>query len=238
MSITLPAFRAALRAALRDETVPYTWPDSALHSCLWEATEAYAYAFPAQATLVYDLAAGQTGVALYAADGPDGPLGPTPGPPTPGAGNADLIAVQRVELPAGTPIPEDPRQAADPADSSPGATSQAWWARDGFLALRYPASGAEVGAGTLRVEVLQTYNRIDEAGLFPWNGPTNDQALILALARRTAYALLAEWRARDPSLGPTPAPDLAPILAAADTALAQAFTLRRARALRSRTLDL
>src|SRR5437763_17187537 len=104
MSITLPAFRAGLRAALRDETIPYTWPDSALDLSLWEATEAYSYAFPAQATLVYDLVVGQTGVALYAADGPDGPLGPTPGPPTPGAGNADLIAVQRVELPTGTPI--------------------------------------------------------------------------------------------------------------------------------------
>ena len=236
MSVTLAEFRADLRAALLDEIAPYQWPDSALDGCLWEATEAYAYAFPQQATLVYDLAAGQTGVALYPADDPTGAL--MPGPSSPWASNADLIAVQRVELPAGTPIPEDPRQATDPAASGSRGYSQGWWLRGGFLYLRNPAAGPQVGPATLRVETLQTYNRPDAAGLFAWNGPHNDRALISALARRTAYALLGEWRARDATPGTPPPADLTRLLAAADTALAAALNLRRARALRSRTLDI
>jgi hypothetical protein len=234
MAESLPDLRAALRALLLDTATPTVWPDAALDACLWEAVAAHSYRFPCEATLLFDVGESATTFLLGAGDGLDSV--------TPMTSGADLIAVQRVDLPVGTPIPEDPRPITDPSGTASPAPGQAYRWRGGSLTLRRPATGAEVGPGRLRVETLQTYQRPSADGAVLWNGPLSDRSLVLLLAQRGAYGLLAAWQARDPALlGAAPptghAADLPGALAALDAEIARAVAARRARAVRSRPLD-
>jgi hypothetical protein len=233
MTYTLSALRADLRALLLDLEPPWVWPDAALNQALWEAVAAHSYLWPQEARLSYGLAAGATSVAIYAADWVAGGPATASGPTAPGP--AELISVQRVELPAGTPIPADPGQVTDPAASGSPAYRQAWRWRGNFLYLRNPARDAEVGPATLIVELLQTYSRPDAADTVGWNGPPADLSCVYLLAQRAAYQQLAAWQARDA----TPVRvDVSRLLDALEVELRRAISLRQRRAVRSRTLDI
>jgi len=232
---SLTDLRGQLRGLLLDSTAPQVWSDAVLTHCLAEAIAEHSFQFPAQAVAALSLSAGQTAVPLYAlpAELPQA----DPADPTGSATQAaQILGVLRVELPAGIVLPDDPGQATDPAASGSAQYRQAYRWRAGWIYLRNGASGAEVGAGTLRVELLQTWSVPNEAGTITWDGPQYDLPLILLLAKRTAYQILAEWRARDDKLAQGIDPSL--VLPSVDTAIGQAYALRLKRAIRSRTLDI
>ncbi|HMA37331.1 MAG TPA: hypothetical protein VKY74_22960 [Chloroflexia bacterium] len=243
--VTLAELRAALRASLIDLESPPLWPDAVLDGCLDEAIAAHSYLFPWPTTVVFDVAPGAQLFVVYPliTAGP-GPPGYGPAPLLPSAA-ADLISIQAVELPLGTPVPPDPWQSTDPANSGSGRYRQGYRWRANLLQLRNPASGPEVGPGRLRLAILQTYWR-PAAPADVWNGPAGDQSLLILLAKRAAYQLLAEWQARTQGLTPATVPGpglnlhlaIPPILAALEVQIARAITLRQQRNTRSRALDI
>ncbi len=235
MGVTLPVLRSQLRDLLLDAVGPQVWSDSALTHCLYEAIAEHSFQFPAQVTAKFSLSAGQTEVPLYALPSqlPQAlPLDPT------GAATqaAQILGVLRVELPVGTVLPDDGGQATDPAASGSAIYRQAYRWRAGWIYLRNAAGGPEVGADTMRVELLQTWSVPSEDGTITWDGPAHDLPLLLLLAKRTAYQLLAEWRARDDNASLGIDPTL--VLPAVDVAIGQALAVRFKRAVRSRTLDI
>ena len=234
---------ALLRPVLMDSVAPYQWPDAALQQAIQEATAQHSFLFPRERRLAYDVTAGLTAIAIYPVDTAPSVLSDPPagletgddaGPA--GGGQAQLISVQRVELPPGTPLPEDGGQTTDPAASGSTTYTQGYRWRDGFLYFRNPASGDEVGSLKLIVELLQTYSQPDAAGSYKWDGPVHDLPLLLALAQRAAYQQLATWQARD--LVDTSKANVPAILAGLETEITRAIRIRARRAVRSRTLEI
>src|SRR5438270_7241579 len=108
MAYTMSALVASLRIALQDKQQPYLFADELLQQAIVEAVGRHSFQFPNPVVVLATVAANQTAVPLY-------PLGAA-GAMDPAA-PSDIIAVQRVELPIGTPLPEDPWPATDPARS-------------------------------------------------------------------------------------------------------------------------
>lgn len=240
MGLTRSDLRLGLRQALRDTAAPPLWTDEVIDQCIDEAVAGHSLLFPQPRTVYAALAAGARAVVLYPVTDP----GITALSATPTAA-ADLIAVQAVELPVGTPIPEAPAQSTDPAGSGSTHYRQGWRWRGHTIELRNPAAGAEVGTGTMRIDFLQTYNRPDDAGI-TWDGPNLDVPLLLLLAKRAAYQALAEWQVRAQGLAPATVDDslanihldVSPILADLERQIATAIRLRQTRSIRSRSLDI
>ncbi len=228
----LPDWTAALRALLLDTSAPYLWPDAPLARCITDACTAYSYLFPRLVRTVYDVAAGQQEIALSPAAGlaPGSP--PTPPPPGPAA--ADLIRVLGVELPPGLPLPEDAWPSTPAAPSLASRSPQGYRWTPQLLRLRVPAAGAEVGAGTLAVVARQTWDTPTAAAA--WNGPPSADGLVLLLAQRRAYGLLAGWQARAQGTAPATIPsgssnshiDLPPLLAALEIEIKREIEARQA----------
>ncbi len=243
MSTTRTALRAMLRAALLDTTAPLLWSDMALDGAIDEAVTAHSYQFPCPVAARYSLGPGQQVVNIVPTD----PALPEDVPVPVGTINCDVIGVQRAELPVGTPLPPDPGQSTDPAASGSARYRQGYRWRGHTLVLHNPASGDEVGSYTLRVEYLQTYNiPLDTPITIAWNGPDSDVPLLLLLAKRAAYQLLAEWQIRTQGATPPTLPSgsslahiaVPPILAALEVEIARALAYRRLRSQRSRALDI
>src|SRR3954468_23531385 len=108
---------AALRTALGDTTGPYLWDDATLAQGVAEAVNEHSFLYPRLTYGRYTLALGQQEVLLY-------PVGPG-GAPDPAA-PCDLIAVRGVELPAGTPIPEDAWGSTSPAGAASSRATQGY----------------------------------------------------------------------------------------------------------------
>lgn len=225
MIISLADLRTNLRISLQDTAAPFQWPDNVLHLCLWEAITEHSYLFPWRFELSFPVAADQTVFELA-------PTSPDPTDTNPEG--IQILGVIRVELPAGTQIPEDVPQTSDPAGSRARRTGQAWRLRGTEIVLHNPASGAEtLGILPLRVEFLRTWIRPGATGN-AWNGPPNDLPLVDLLAQRLAYERLRGWRARDGAA----VDSVAAAIAALDADIARAVQIRRLRAVRSRTIDI
>jgi hypothetical protein len=235
MSYTLSQLRTALRDVLAD-TGAAIWPNAALDHAIGEAVAEHSYLFPKRCYLLTSVTAGAQEFAL------------TPGmDPLAGTDvDSEIIAVQGVELPVGTRIPEDPRQSTPPPSGGSCAYRQGYFVRDRLLCLTNPASGTEIGTNTLKVYALRTYNLPNAAGTIPWDGDNKDQPLLLLLAARRAYTLLAGWKAAaqvdqttvtDPDSHAAINISIPAALAALDREITAAIRLRQQRAVRSRTLD-
>lgn len=227
MPNTMPDLVSALRTALGDTAgPPFLWDDATLAQCVTEAVNEHSWLYPRLTAGLYAVGVGQQEVAL-AAVGPGG--GPDPAAP------AALLAVVGVELPVGTPIPADAWGSTAAAGAAASRARQGYRSRYGVLRLRVPASGAETGPAALLVAATQTWDAPDATT--PWNGPLPDLALLVLLARRAAYQLLAEWQARAQGLTtPTIAGsstnvhiDVPPILAALEVQITRALALRAGR---------
>ena len=235
-SYTLAALTDKLRVALADRVDPYTWDDDSLADCIAQGATEHGYQFPAQAAHRYSVAEEAQVFDITAKDpsfGETGSLGD--------AINAEVITITRVELPAGTPLPVDPGQSTDPAGSRSTTYKQGYRARGGRITLTNPASGAEVGTYTMRVEWLQTYNLPygDAITGVPWNGPVLDVPLLLLYAKRAAYQKLGEWQARDGIVTQQArAVNVESLMGLVDKELDRAITVRRLRNVRGRTLDI
>lgn len=217
MANTLPVLRAGLRAVLLDTVPPYVWPVGLLDEALLEAVAEHGYLFPQQVRHKYETVLGQQ----------------TQVPRVEPA--ATLIAVQWVELPVGTPLPEDPRQSTDPAGSGSLRYKQAWWHRGGAVYFHNPLSGREVGVNVLVIEHTQTWGRpglTDE-----WSGSVADLPLLSLLAQRRAYTQLIALLARDLAPG-AERWNLPAILGSLDAEIARAIRTRQRQAVRSRPLDI
>ncbi|MGI8587709.1 MAG: hypothetical protein ACR2M0_08495 [Chloroflexia bacterium] len=239
MGLSQLELRTQLRSSLLDITPPLLWTDDVLNQCIAEAVTTHSLLFPFAATVDLPVALGQQSFSIYPVQNPG--LLPPP------VGEADLLAVQGVELPVGQPIPQDPWQSTDPAGSASSRYRQGWRVRSNTLTLRNPASGNEIGPATLRVELLQTWNLPDDGSGSSWNGPVHDVPLLVLLSKRSAYQYLAEWQARDQGITPALAPsgsganlhiDVPPILVALEVQIDRALKLRQQRNLRSRALDI
>jgi len=225
--MTLPDLIAELRDHLRDSAPPLLWSDAVLGRVVTDAADEYSYLLPRAVRMTYDLAAGQQEVALFplAAAG----LGPAL-PPAPAV--ADLIRVLGVELPPGTPLPADSPRSTPPAASTASRSAQGYRATPTRLRLRRPAAGPEVGPARLVIEATQTWDT--PSATVAWNGPPTDGGLVLLIAKRHAYGLLAEWQAREQGIDGEFAPsgtlniqlNLPPILAALDHQIDLALTAR------------
>ena len=228
--VYLGDFTTALRAQLLDATAPYLWSDTVLEACTVDAVRQHSFLFPRSSLQAYDVTAGQQTITLSpsnAAETPDV------------TANGEVFAVLGVELPAGTPIPLDRWDSTAASRSSASRTANGYRWQGKFLRLRNPAAGAEVGPGTLSVEIWQTWDEPD-AATTPWNGPRADYSLVLLLAKRAAYQLLAEWQAREQGIDPQTVTvptgdqlvghiDVAAILAALEVQITRELTLRARR---------
>jgi hypothetical protein len=235
-NLHLSDLRSKLRRALLDLVDPYTWDDDTLSVCIQQASLEHSYQFPALAARrftvteglqVFDVAA----MALAESETDTGT-----------AANSSVLIVQRVELPTGTVLPEDPGQSSDPANARSSTYKQGYRGRGGHITLTNPASGNEVGTNTLRLEWLQTYAMPDDSDPLTevvWNGPVVDVPLLLLYAKRAAYQRLGEWQARDGIiLQQTRAVNVEGLIALIDAELDRAIKVRRVRNVRGRTLDI
>ncbi len=228
--MTLPDLIAELRDHLRDTDPPLLWSDAVLGRVVTDAADEYSYLCPRAVRMTYDISDGQQEVALFPllALG----LGPTLPPSAPAV--ADLIRVLGVELPPGTPLPADNPHSTPPAASTGSRSAQGYRATPTRLRLRRPASGPEVGPAHLVIEATQTWDT--PSASVAWNGPPTDCGLVLLIAKRHAYGLLAEWQAREQGIDGEFAPSgtltiqltLPPILAALDHQIDLALNARLA----------
>ena len=239
----LSALVTQLRGVLMDTVQPYQWPDAALQQAIWEATAQHSFLFPRERRLAYDVSDGLTAIAIYPVDtAPSTTSSPPTGLQTgddagpAGDGSAQLITVQRVEMPPGTPLPEDGGQTTDPADSGSTVYAQGYRWRDGFIYFRNAASGDEVGSLKLIIELLQTYSQPDVGGSYKWDGPVHDLPLLMLIAQKAAYQQLATWQARD--LTDVSKVPVAAILDRLEVEIQRAITVRKRRTVRSRTLEI
>jgi hypothetical protein len=213
---------------LIDDSGGTLWNNDQLNQGLWEGVAQHSYLFPAPNRVKYTTVAGMTEQLVTNTAG------------------TRFLGVGRVELPAGTPIPEDPRQSSDPAGSSSARYRQAWWWRNGTVYFRNALVGAEVGANLLIIEHLETYVFPDAADVRAWSGSEWDLSLLMLLAQRSLWQELAGRQAGGQGLTtPTIAGtstnvhiDIPPILAALEVEIARALMARRRRAVRSRPLDI
>lgn len=218
----LADWRARLRIALGDGTSPYLWDDDTLDQCTLTAITDHALLLPHLVRRAYSVVLGAQEFALTVTTA------------------GDLLGVVGVEL-AGVPLPLRDLQSTGPARSAASRAvradglPQGYSVRDVTLRLRQPASAAETGTNVLVVWQVETYALPDSGTV--WTGPVSDVPLVLLLARRAAYQILAEWQARTQGLTtPTIASgstnvhlDIPPILAALEVEIQRALDLRKAR---------
>jgi hypothetical protein len=169
---------ARLRVELGDTTSPNLWSDTLLDDLLIEAGAWYSRLWPRHATAYQDVAAGDRGFTI-----PEGALG-----------------VSGVECPPGLPLPQE----ASPVVGVPLHTGvrQTWSVWGGTLLLGRPAAGDEVGSSCLIMRVLLPWDRLDPVE--PWNGPEDDERLLILWCAAQAYAWLEGQegkRARNPQAG-------------------------------------
>lgn len=227
MPVTRTDFITDLRRQLLDTVAPFVWADQTLALCVVEACNEHSLIYPRMVRGVADVINGQQEFDLWPVVASGLMDAPTP------VDNAEVIALVGVELPAGTPICEDRWNSTTPARSTSSRGTQGYRWRQGLIRLRNPASGLEVGGGKLVIELIQTWNSpINEGD--SWNGPESDRGLILMLARRNAYQMLAEWQIREQGVGAETIPsgntwlhiDIAPILAALEVQITRALDVR------------
>jgi hypothetical protein len=174
--------RTELRTRLRTElgdTAPETvWSDTFLDNTLVEAGAWYSRLWPRQTTSYRDVA---SGARTFAA--PAGALG-----------------LAGVECPPGNPLPEDP--ALPVGTPTPRGVRQTWTLWGSTIYLGRPAAGDEVGSSRLVLRVLLPWDRLDPVE--PWNGPEEDERLLIMWSAAQAYAWLEGQdakRSRNPSAG-------------------------------------
>jgi hypothetical protein len=155
--------RARLRQELGDEGAVKTWTDAYLDNLLIEANDWYSRQFPRKTTAYRDVLAGDRTFDVASAYG-----------------------IVSVECPAGNPIPEDPTAiTSDPTPYSAQRYRQAYAVFGDVLYLRNPAGGQEVGTSNLAMLVLLPWDRPDPVE--PWNGPEDDEKLLILWAAREAW---------------------------------------------------
>ncbi len=96
------------------------------------------------------------------------------------------LGVVAVECPPGVALPQE----IGGTTGSTGTTRvrQSWNVWGGTLYLHNPASGEEVGTSRLVMRVLQPWDRLDPVE--PWNGPENDERLLVLWAATEAWSWL------------------------------------------------
>lgn len=170
--------RARLRLELGDTTSPNLWSDTFLDDLLVESGAWYSRLWPLHSTAYSDVATGDRAFSV-----PDGALG-----------------ISGVECPPGLPLPQE----ASPVMGVPLHTGvrQTWSLWGDTLLLGRPASGDEVGSSHLILRVLLPWDRLDPEE--PWNGPEDDERLLILWCAAQAYAWLEGQegkRARNPAAG-------------------------------------
>lgn len=156
--------RTRLREELGDAGAVTTWSDSLLDDLLNEAVGWYSRLWPMQTAAYRDVASGQR-----AFDVPPGAIG-----------------VAGVECPPGVPLPQE----ASGTSGAPQTAGlrQTWSLWAGTVYLGNPASGQEVGTAKLTMRVLLPWDRLDPVE--DWNGPENDERLLVLWAATEAWAWL------------------------------------------------
>jgi hypothetical protein len=168
--------RTRLRHELGDTAAQVVWSDTLLDSTLIEAGAWYSRLWPRQATAYRDVAGGARTFSL-----PPGALG-----------------ISGVECPPGNPLPQE---ASGPIGSPPPTGVRQTWSLWGdTLYLGRPASGHELGSSHLVLRLLLPWDRLDPVE--PWNGPQEDERLLILWSAAQAYAWLEGQdakRARNPA---------------------------------------
>ena len=156
--------RDRLRRELGDTGTATFWSDSLLDNLLVEAAGWYSRLWPMQANAYRDVALGQRTF-----DVPPGALG-----------------VVSAECPPGKSLPQE----AGGTTGTPGRATQrqSWSNWAGTLYLSNGASGDEVGTSKLVMRVLLPWERPDP--VVDWNGPEDDERLIILWAATEAWAWL------------------------------------------------
>ena len=154
---------ARLRQELGDEGAVKTWSDAYLDNLLIEANDWYSRQFPRKTTAFRDVGEGDRTFDV-----------------------ANIYGIVSVECPAGKPIPEDPTAiTSDPTPYSAQRYRQAYSVFGDVLYLRNPAAGQEVGPSNLAMLVLMPWDRPDPVE--QWNGPEDDEKLLILWAAREAW---------------------------------------------------
>jgi hypothetical protein len=156
--------RARLRVELGDTGSVQVWGDSLLDDLLVAAAEWYSRLFPSRGTAYREVTAGQRTFTL-----PEGALG-----------------IIQVECPPGRVLPEEPASTA----GSTGGTGkrQGWHVWGDTIYLTNPAGSHEAGDAMLVLRLLLPWDRPDPA--VDWNGPEDDERLLLLWATAEAYGWL------------------------------------------------
>lgn len=166
--------REQLRRQIGDTTAPYQWADALLDDFLVESVPWYSQQWPRETTAFRDVAQGQRKFDL---------------PP-------NTYSVIQVECPKGVILPVEaysteaapnPGYGGDPG-AIRGTLRQAWSVYGETLYLRNPASGPEVGASQLAMRITIPWDRLDPVE--DWNGPDNDEMLLVAYAAVQAWLWL------------------------------------------------
>jgi|SRR5215210_8105262 len=156
--------RARLREELGDTGTVKVWGDTLLDDLLVESVGWYSHLWPLQATAYRDVVAGQRTFEI-----PPGALG-----------------VTQVECPPGKVLPQEAGWASGGSGSS--GTRQSWSEWGDLIYLGNPAEGDEVGTSKLIMRVLLAWDRLDP--LEDWNGPDDDERLLVLWAATEAWAWL------------------------------------------------
>ena len=170
--------RARLRQELGDTATLVVWSDTLLDSILVESGAWYSRLWPRHATAYRDVASGARTFST-----PPGALG-----------------ISGVECPPGVPLPQE--ASAPIGVPPPAGVRQTWSLWGDTVYLGRPAAGDEVGSSHLVMRVLLPWDRLDPVE--PWNGPEEDERLLILWSAAQAYAWLEGQdakRARNPAAG-------------------------------------
>jgi hypothetical protein len=155
---------ARLRQELGDTGTVKVWADSLLESLLVEAGDWYSRLWPMQSKVFRDVSVGQREFAV-----PQGALG-----------------ISGVECPPGRPLPQEAATVVGTPQTA--GVRQTWSPWGGAVYLGRPAAGSEPGTSMLAMRVLLPWDRLDPVE--PWNGPEDDERLLVLWAATEAWAWL------------------------------------------------
>ncbi|MEO8288601.1 MAG: hypothetical protein ABI670_19450 [Chloroflexota bacterium] len=156
--------RTRLRQELGDTGTVTVWSDGLLDNLLVEAGSWYSRLWPRQTEAYREVASGQRTFDL-----PPGVLG--------------LVGV---ECPPGGALPQEAEGVIGTPPSS--GIRQSWSVWGDVVYLGRAASGDEVGATHLVMRLLMPWDRLDPVE--PWNGPEEDERLLVLWAATEAWAWL------------------------------------------------
>lgn len=167
-----------LRQELGDTAAQTVWSDTLLNNLLVEAGAWYSKLWPRQALAYRDVASGERTFTL----------------------EVGVLGVAGVECPPGTALLQEAANVVgEPASRG---VRQTWSRWGSTIYLGRPAAGGEVGASKLVMRLLLPWDRLDPVE--PWNGPEEDERLLVLWAAAQAYAWLEGQdakRARNPAAG-------------------------------------